>query len=168
MPYSAEDKNWPAGRLQPHTIHQLEQLAPLATASCRLIFEGDVGEEKLAAAVYLSDLINADIYKVDSGMIVSRYVGETEKNIDRIFERTRNGNYLLFFDEADALFGKRGEVRDSHDRYANIEVAYLLKTLEQYPGCAIIALRRKETFSEKEIARFNGILRFTRTPFRRP
>ena len=75
-----------------------------------------------------------DLYKIDLARVVSKYIGETEKNLDRIFRRRPRANAILFFDEADALFGKRCEVNDAHDRYANIEIGYLLQKMEEYEG----------------------------------
>ncbi len=83
--------------------------------------------------------LGLDLYKIDLSAIVSKYIGETEKNLDRIFRAAQCGNAILFFDEADALFGKRSEVKEAHDRYANIEVAYLLQKIEEYEGVVILA-----------------------------
>ena len=83
--------------------------------------------------------LGLDLYKIDLSGIVSKYIGETEKNLDRIFRAAQSSNAILFFDEADALFGKRSEVKDAHDRYANIEVAYLLQKIEEYEGVVILA-----------------------------
>jgi SpoVK/Ycf46/Vps4 family AAA+-type ATPase len=91
------------------------------------------------AAQVLAAELGLEIFRVDLATIVSKYIGETEKNLDRIFGAAEGSNAILFFDEADALFGKRSEVGDSHDRYANIEVAYLLQKMEGYPGAVILA-----------------------------
>jgi len=84
------------------------------------------------AAEILANQLNLDLYRIDLSAVVSKYIGETEKNLRRVFDAAEQGGAILFFDEADALFGKRSEVKDSHDRYANIEVSYLLQRMEDY------------------------------------
>src|SRR5678816_191608 len=87
----------------------------------------------------IANELGMDLYKIDLSGVVSKYIGETEKNLDRVFAAAEHANGIVFFDEADALFGKRSEVRDSHDRYANIEISYLLQKMEQFDGVAILA-----------------------------
>ena len=106
---------------------------------CNALFAGPSGTGKTMAAEVIANELNLDLYKIDLAGVVSKYIGETEKNLDRIFTAAGNANAILFFDEADALFGKRSEVRDSHDRYANIEISYLLQKMEQFDGIAILA-----------------------------
>src|SRR3546814_7644634 len=89
-----------------------------------------------------SDLLGLSLYRIDLSAVVSKYIGETEKNLRKLFDAAEGGGAILFFDEADALFGKRSEVKDSHDRYANIEVNYLLQRLESFRGLAILADRK--------------------------
>src|SRR5947207_11168286 len=101
----------------------------------------------MAAEVIAGDL-NIDLYKIDLSGVVSKYIGETEKNLDRIFTAAENANAILFFDEADALSGKRSEVRDSHDRYANVEVAYLLQKMDRFEGVAILATNLRKNMDE--------------------
>jgi hypothetical protein len=103
------------------------------------LFVGPSGTGKTMGAEVLAYELSLDLYRIDLAGVVSKYIGETEKNISRIFEEARTSNAILFFDEADALFGKRSEVRDAHDRYANIEVAHLLQEMESYEGIAILA-----------------------------
>jgi hypothetical protein len=110
------------------------QLAGLA-----IMFTGASGTGKTMTAGVIAADIGLDLYRIDLSGVVSKYIGETEKNLDLIFAAARSAHAVLFFDEADALFGKRSEVRDAHDRYANIEVAYLLQKLEQHPGVVILA-----------------------------
>ena len=98
------------------------------------LFAGPSGTGKTMAAEILARELALDLYKIDLSTVVSKYIGETEKNLDRIFSEAQASNAILFFDEADALFGKRSEVKDAHDRYANIEVAYLLQKMEEYDG----------------------------------
>ncbi len=103
------------------------------------LFSGVSGTGKTLAAEVIAADLGLDVYKIDLSTVVSKYIGETEKNLERIFDAAAAGNMVLFFDEADALFGKRSEVSDAHDRYANIEVAYLLQRLETYDGLVILA-----------------------------
>src|SRR5947199_770995 len=101
----------------------------------------------MTAGIMPRDL-GLDLYKIDLSGVVSKYIGETEKNLDRIFRSARSSNAILFFDEADALFGKRSEVKDAHDRYANIEVAYLLQKIEEYEGVVILASNLSQNIDE--------------------
>ena len=103
------------------------------------LFAGPPGTGKTMAAEIIAGELGLDLYKIDLSTIVSKYIGETEKNLERIFTEAESSNAILFFDEADALFGKRSEVRDSHDRYANIEISYLLQRMEAYDGVTILA-----------------------------
>ena len=103
------------------------------------LFAGPSGTGKTLAAEVVAGELGLDLYKVDLSAVVSKYIGETEKNLERIFGAAAAGDLVLFFDEADALFGKRSEVSDAHDRYANIEVAYLLQRLETYDGLVVLA-----------------------------
>ena len=100
----------------------------------RSLFAGESGTGKTMAAQVLAHELGLELFRIDLATVVSKYIGETEKNLDRIFAAAEGSNAILFFDEADALFGKRSEVRDSHDRYANIEVAYLLQKMERLRG----------------------------------
>jgi SpoVK/Ycf46/Vps4 family AAA+-type ATPase len=92
-----------------------------------VLFFGPSGTGKTMAAEVIANELQLDLYKIDLSQVVSKYIGETEKNLDRIFTSAEGANAILFFDEADALFGKRSEVKDSHDRYANIEIGYVVK-----------------------------------------
>ncbi|MGL4648962.1 MAG: ATP-binding protein [Caldilineaceae bacterium] len=108
-----------------------------------VLFAGESGTGKTMAAEVLANELQLNLYRIDLSGVVSKFIGETEKNLRRLFDAAENGGAILFFDEADALFGKRSEVRDSHDRYANIEVNYLLQRLEAYQGLAILATNMK-------------------------
>lgn len=110
-----------------------------ASDGVTVLFAGPPGTGKTMAAEIIAAELGLDLYKIDLSTIVSKYIGETEKNLERIFREAMSSNAILFFDEADALFGKRSEVRDSHDRYANIEVSYLLQRMEAYDGVTILA-----------------------------
>ncbi len=104
--------------------------------------------------------LGLDLYKIDLSTVVSKYIGETEKNLARIFEEAETSNAILFFDEADALFGKRSEVRDSHDRYANIEISYLLQRMEEYDGMAILATNLHKNMDEAFVRRMHFTIDF--------
>jgi SpoVK/Ycf46/Vps4 family AAA+-type ATPase len=112
------------------------------------------------AAQVLAAELGLDLFRVDLATVVSKYIGETEKNLERIFTAADGSNAILFFDEADALFGKRSEVSDSHDRYANIEVAYLLQRMEAYPGAAILATNFKRNIDDAFIRRLDFVVDF--------
>ena len=112
------------------------------------------------AAEALANDLNLDLFKIDLSMIVSKYIGETEKNLRTAFEIAEYSGAILFFDEADALFGKRSEVKDSHDRYANIEVGYLLQRMEEYSGLAILATNMKDAVDSAFIRRIRFIVKF--------
>lgn len=113
-----------------------------------VLFAGQPGTGKTMAAGIIASELKLDIYKIDLSTIVSKYIGETEKNLERIFQEAEASNAILFFDEADALFGKRSEVRDSHDRYANIEISYLLQRMEAYDGITILATNMRSNLDE--------------------
>jgi AAA+ superfamily predicted ATPase len=125
-----------------------------------VLFSGPSGTGKTMAAEVLAHQLGLDLYAIDLATVVSKYIGETEKNLKRIFEEARTSNAILFFDEADALFGKRSEVRDSHDRYANIEIAYLLQLMEQYEGMAILATNLSENVDEGFTRRMHHVVDF--------
>ena len=103
------------------------------------MFSGASGTGKTMSAAVVARELGLDLFRIDLSAVVSKYIGETEKNLERIFKAAEGSNAILFFDEADALFGKRSEVKDAHDRYANIEVAYLLQRMETYDGVLILA-----------------------------
>jgi hypothetical protein len=112
------------------------------------LFSGPSGTGKTMAAGILSRELGLDLYKIDLSRVVSKFIGETEKNLDRIFEQAEDANAMLFFDEADALFGKRSAIKDAHDRYANIEIAYLLQKMEERRGVTILATNLKTNMDE--------------------
>jgi SpoVK/Ycf46/Vps4 family AAA+-type ATPase len=112
------------------------------------LFAGPSGTGKTMAAEIVAGELGIDLYRIELAGVVSKYIGETEKNLDRIFDAAESSNAILFFDEADALFGKRSEVHDSHDRYANIEISYLLQKMEQYSGIAILATNLRANLDE--------------------
>jgi hypothetical protein len=107
------------------------------------LFAGESGTGKTMAAEVIANELRLNLYRIDLSQVVNKYIGETEKNLRRLFDAAEDGGAILFFDEADALFGKRSEVKDSHDRYANIEINYLLQRMESYRGLAILATNMK-------------------------
>jgi AAA+ superfamily predicted ATPase len=117
-------------------------------AGVTALFAGPSGTGKTLSAEAVARELGYDLYRIDLSGIVSKYIGETEKNLDRVFAAAEHANAVLFFDEADALFGKRSEVKDAHDRYANIEIAYLLQKMEQFDGLAILATNLKQNLDE--------------------
>lgn len=125
-----------------------------------VLFTGPSGTGKTMAAEVLAHELALDLYKVDLSGVVSKYIGETEKNLSRIFNEAETSNAILFFDEADALFGKRTEVSDSHDRYANIETSYLLQKMEEYEGIVILATNLRENMDEAFTRRIRFIVEF--------
>ncbi len=124
------------------------------------LFAGASGTGKTLAAEVLSNELQLDLYHIDLSQVVSKYIGETEKNLRRVFDAAEEGGAVLLFDEADALFGKRSEVKDSHDRYANIEVSYLLQRMEAYRGLAILTTNMKSALDAAFLRRLRFIVQF--------
>ncbi len=124
------------------------------------LFAGLPGTGKTMAAGIIANELGLDLYKIDLSTVVSKYIGETEKNLSRIFEEAEMSNAILFFDEADALFGKRSEVKDAHDRYANIEINYLLQKMEEYEGMVILATNFQKNIDEAFTRRLRFIVDF--------
>jgi ATPase family associated with various cellular activities (AAA) len=130
------------------------------TQGLKVLFAGESGTGKTMAAQVLAAELGLDLFRVDLATVVSKYIGETEKNLEAIFAAADGSNAILFFDEADALFGKRSEVSDAHDRYANIEVAYLLQRMEAYPGAVILATNFKRNIDDAFIRRLDFVIDF--------
>jgi SpoVK/Ycf46/Vps4 family AAA+-type ATPase len=126
----------------------------------KILFSGSSGTGKTMTAGIIARELGLDIYRIDLSGIVSKYIGETEKNLDRIFHAAESGNAILFFDEADALFGKRSEVKDAHDRYANIEISYLLQKIEEYPGVVILASNLSQNIDSAFARRMHYVIEF--------
>ena len=124
------------------------------------LFTGESGTGKTLAAEVLAHELGLDVYRIDLSAVVSKYIGETEKNLKQVFDAAEEGGVLLLFDEADALFGKRGEVKESHDRYANIEVGYLLQRMESYQGLAILTTNLKSALDKSFQRRLRFIVSF--------
>ncbi len=125
-----------------------------------VLFSGSPGTGKTMAAEVIAKELQLDLYKIDLSQIVSKYIGETEKSLNQVFTSASNSNAILFFDEADALFGKRSEVRDAHDRYANIETSYLLQKMEEYEGIAILTTNFRSNMDEAFSRRLRFIVEF--------
>lgn len=124
------------------------------------LFAGASGTGKTLAAEVLAHQLRLDLYRIDLSSVVSKYIGETEKNLRRVFDAAEAGGVILLFDEADALFGKRSEVKDSRDRYANIEVSYLLQRMECYPGLAILTTNLKSALDTAFLRRIRFVVQF--------
>ncbi len=125
-----------------------------------VLFAGESGTGKTMAAEVIASDLHLDLYRIDLSGVVSKYIGETEKNLKKLFDAAEDGGSLLFFDEADALFGKRSEVKDSHDRYANIEINYLLQRMESYRGLAILATNARSALDQAFTRRLRFIVNF--------
>lgn len=126
----------------------------------RALFYGPSGTGKTFTAGLLGKEIGKEVYKIDLSMVVSKYIGETEKNLELLFARAEDKGWILFFDEADALFGKRTNVKDAHDKYANQEVSYLLQRIEDFNGLIILATNMKNNIDDAFVRRFNAMLKF--------
>jgi len=126
----------------------------------RALFHGPPGTGKTLTALIVGKKTGRDVFRIDLSMVVSKFIGETEKNLSQLFERAKNKDWILFFDEADALFGKRTNVRDAHDKYANQEVAYLLQRIESHNGLIILASNFKSNIDEAFIRRFQSVIYF--------
>ena len=131
----------------------------------RTLFYGPPGTGKTMTACLLGKSTGREVYKVDISLIVSKYIGETEKNLGKVFDQAEHRGWILFFDEADALFGKRSETRDAHDRYANQEVAFLLQRIETFDGISILASNLRDNLDDAFARRFESVIYF---PLPRP
>ena len=125
-----------------------------------ILFAGPPGTGKTMSAEVVAKELMLEIYKIDLSQVISKYIGETEKNLHEIFHEAQFSNAILFFDEADALFGKRSEVKDSHDKYANIETAYLLQKIEEYAGITILATNFSQNIDDAFMRRLNYVIKF--------
>lgn len=154
----AELENWVRhGRTLMHDWGMAGRLRP----GYRALFHGPPGTGKTLTASLLGKATGRDVYRVDLSAVVSKYIGETEKNLAMLFDQACNRDWILFFDEADALFGKRTNVKDAHDRYANQEVSYLLQRVEEFDGLVILASNFHANIDDAFLRRFNAIIRFS-------
>lgn len=126
----------------------------------RVLFYGPPGTGKTVTATLLGKYTGREVFRIDLSMIVSKYIGETEKNLSALFDKAENKDWILFFDEADAIFGKRTGVRDAHDKYANQEVSYLLQRIESYNGLVILASNFRNNIDSAFVRRFNSMVYF--------
>ncbi len=169
--------SWEDLVLPPETLHQVKEIkewvefekklkqeeceATKFRPGCKCLFHGPPGVGKTLAATLLGKYTDKKVYKIDLSAVVSKYIGETEKNLSAVFDQAAHGNWILFFDEADALFGKRGITKSSNDRYANQEVAYLLQRFENYEGVSILASNFKDNIDTAFFRRFHIIVKFS-------
>lgn len=128
----------------------------------RMLFAGEGGAGKTMAAEAIASELGLPLYRIDLSAVVGKYIGETEKNLRHIFDAAEADGGVLFFDEADALFGKRSEVKDSHDRYANVEVSYLRQRIERHPGIVILAARARSAIDAPFLRRLGSVVDFPR------
>ena len=150
-----------------HNTHFLQEweMEKKIKRGYRVLFYGPSGTGKTLTATLLGKQFQKDIYRIDLSQVVSKYIGETEKNLEKIFNKAEHKDWILFFDEADALFGKRSNVQSAHDKYANQEVSYLLQRVEDFPGLIILASNYKSNIDSAFVRRFNAIIHF---PFPTP
>ena len=169
--------DWPDLILSPNLQSRIKEIETWLTHSRKLmkdrhfekilkpgykaLFYGPGGTGKTTTAALLGKKNNRDVYRIDLSQMVSKYIGETEKNLARVFDRAENKEWILFFDEADALFGKRTSTNDAHDRYANQQVSYLLQRIEDFDGLVIMATNLKENIDEAFTRRFNAMIQFS-------
>ncbi|MBN9292849.1 MAG: ATP-binding protein [Flavobacteriia bacterium] len=126
----------------------------------RVLFYGNPGTGKTLTATLLGKHTDRNVYRIDLSLVVSKYIGETEKNLSKLFDKAANKNWILFFDEADSIFGKRTNVQNAHDKYANQEVSYLLQRIEAHPGIVILATNQKGNIDPAFVRRFQFIIEF--------
>jgi SpoVK/Ycf46/Vps4 family AAA+-type ATPase len=126
------------------------------------IFYGSQVKEKINTAALISNTLNMPAYRIDLSKLSSKYMDETEKNLNELFDTAEKKDWILFFDEADALFGKRTNIKDAHDRYANIDVNYLLRRIEDYPGLVVLASNKKTAVDPSLLKKFKTVINFPR------
>jgi SpoVK/Ycf46/Vps4 family AAA+-type ATPase len=143
-----------------HLLNDDENLSRKIKPGYRVLFYGPSGTGKTLTTALLGKQFSKEVYRIDLSQIVSKYIGETEKNLESVFKRAESKNWILFFDEADALFGKRTNVQSAHDKYANQEVSYLLQRVEDYPGLLILASNFKNNLDDAFIRRFHSVIHF--------
>ncbi|WP_205703515.1 ATP-binding protein [Hymenobacter radiodurans] len=170
------EMEWDDLVLHPNTLQQIQEIRHWITHSetllhkwgmrkkikpgFRALFYGPPGTGKTLTASLLGKSTNKDVFRIDLSRVVSKYIGETEKNLATLFAKAENKDWILFFDEADALFGKRTDIRDAHDKYANQEVAYLLQRIESYNGLIILATNQRGNIDDAFVRRFQTIIHF--------
>ena len=150
----------PAPHLQSELNALRDDIAVRRRHASLSLFIGLPGNGQALAAASLGRAVGLPVFRVDLSAVISKYIGETEKNLDRIFDNAEAANAIVFFDEADALFGKRADVHDAHDRYGNVEVSYLLTKLEAYPGPAILVTSSRMNVDPAFLRRVQHVLYF--------
>lgn len=174
--YIQTEMNWDDLILHPKTLNQIHEIEhwieynetllgdwdmkKKIKPGYRALFYGPPGTGKTLTATLLGKQTNQDVFRIDLSRVISKYIGETEKNLSRLFDKAENKDWILFFDEADALFGKRTEIRDAHDKYANQEVAYLLQRIENYNGLVVLATNQRSNIDEAFTRRFQSMVYF--------
>jgi SpoVK/Ycf46/Vps4 family AAA+-type ATPase len=143
-------------------LQPLSRTARAESTGIIAVFSGDSGVDKTLAAEALADDLNLKLVRIDLSRVASKFIGETEKNLRNLFDTAEASGAILLFDEADALFGKRTGIKDSHDRYANIEVNYLLQLLEEYRGLAILSTQLKSSLDRSVLKQVSHVLDFPR------
>ena len=143
-----------------HTLMNEWEMGKKLKPGYKALFYGPPGTGKTLTAGLFGKLTGADVYRVDLSMVISKYIGETEKNLEMVFAKAEHKNWILFFDEADALFGKRTGIADAHDKYANQEVAYLLQRLEDYNGLVILSSNMRDNVDEAFSRRLQSVIHF--------
>ena len=174
--YLETGMEWDDLVLHPNTLHHIREIEHWITykdtllqdwgmgiklkSGYRALFYGPSGTGKTLTATLLGKYTGKDVFRIDLSRVVSKYIGETEKNLSKLFDKAEHKNWILFFDEADALFGKRTDIRDAHDKYANQEVAYLLQRIEGYNGLVILATNQRGNIDDAFARRFQAIIHF--------
>jgi SpoVK/Ycf46/Vps4 family AAA+-type ATPase len=143
-----------------HLLQEDENLKRKVKPGYRVLFYGPSGTGKTLTAALIGKEFQREVYRIDLSQVVSKFIGETEKNLENVFRRAESKDWILFFDEADALFGKRTNVQSSHDKYANQEVSYLLQRVEDYPGLLILASNFKSNLDDAFLRRFHAVIHF--------
>ncbi|HND30576.1 MAG TPA: ATP-binding protein [Myxococcota bacterium] len=143
-----------------HTLMEDWGMSGRLRPGVRALFYGPPGTGKTLSAALIGKAVQREVYRIDLSLVVSKYIGETEKNLARVFDKAERRNWILFFDEADALFGKRTETKDAHDRYANQEVSYLLQRVESFGGVVILASNLKDNVDPAFMRRFEVVVYF--------
>jgi ATPase family associated with various cellular activities (AAA) len=174
--YIETEMDWNDLVLHPNTLRQIHEIEHWITHNdtmlqewgmkrkikpgFRALFYGPPGTGKTLTATLLGKQTQKDVFRIDLSRVVSKYIGETEKNLSKLFDKAEHKNWILFFDEADALFGKRTGIRDAHDKYANQEIAYLLQRVEGYNGLVILATNQRTNIDDAFIRRFQTMIHF--------
>jgi SpoVK/Ycf46/Vps4 family AAA+-type ATPase len=151
-----------SNQLQNNKVKGKQTLVKTTGSVSPVLFYGPQVNEQMITAVLIGKGINKSVCRIDLSKLVSKYIGETEKNLNALFDAAEKKDWILFFDEADALFGKRTDIKDSHDRYANLDVNYLLQSIENYPGLCLFATNKKNKFDTAFTRRLRSVIYFPR------